>query len=95
MTHVQSLVFAVGPQEIKNFRMIERHYFRDKILHSYDFTFGFCVCVCVLINHTCLTKLAPVDSKQCKYLGEHLLSKLLCLFTNQLRTHHCLQRFHH
>mmetsp|Transcript_39800 Transcript_39800/g.55270 ORF Transcript_39800/g.55270 Transcript_39800/m.55270 type:complete len:190 (+) Transcript_39800:121-690(+) len=38
-----SLVFAVGPQEMPNFRMIERHYFRDTLIRSYDFTFGFCI----------------------------------------------------
>ena len=35
--------FKVGPKEVKNFRMIERHYFREKLLQSYDFTFGFCI----------------------------------------------------
>jgi len=35
--------FKVGPKEVKNFRMIERHYFKDKLLRSYDFTFGFCI----------------------------------------------------
>ncbi|KAI8897750.1 Unc119b [Globomyces pollinis-pini] len=37
------LSFAVGPKEIKNLRMIERHYFDDKLLRSYDFQFGFCI----------------------------------------------------
>eukprot|EP00826_Nyctotherus_ovalis_P040889 TRINITY_DN4064_c0_g1_i14.p1 TRINITY_DN4064_c0_g1~~TRINITY_DN4064_c0_g1_i14.p1 ORF type:complete len:194 (+),score=59.32 TRINITY_DN4064_c0_g1_i14:36-617(+) len=35
--------FKVGPKEMKNFRMIERHYFRDKLIKSFDFTFGFCI----------------------------------------------------
>eukprot|EP00826_Nyctotherus_ovalis_P040890 TRINITY_DN4064_c0_g1_i15.p1 TRINITY_DN4064_c0_g1~~TRINITY_DN4064_c0_g1_i15.p1 ORF type:complete len:212 (-),score=58.21 TRINITY_DN4064_c0_g1_i15:138-773(-) len=35
--------FRVGAQEVKNFRMIERHYFRQHLLRSYDFTFGFCI----------------------------------------------------
>ena len=35
--------FKVGPKEVKNFRMIERHYFKDKLIRSYDFTFGFCI----------------------------------------------------
>lgn len=51
-----SLTFAVGPKELKEFRMIERHYFNEKLLRyllfvpialtifrSYDFTFGFCI----------------------------------------------------
>ena len=38
-----SVEFKVGPKEVKNFRMIERHYFKSKLLRSYDFTFGFCI----------------------------------------------------
>eukprot|EP00898_Chlorokybus_atmophyticus_P007852 jgi/Chlat1/8068/Chrsp73S07528 len=38
-----ALVFGVGPREVPNFRMIERHYFRGKLLRSYDFKFGFCI----------------------------------------------------
>lgn len=28
---------------MKNFRMIERHYFREKLIQSFDFTFPFCI----------------------------------------------------
>ncbi|CAM9664279.1 unnamed protein product, partial [Phaeothamnion confervicola] len=38
-----SLVFAVGDREVPNFRMIERHYFRNSLVKSYDFKFGFCI----------------------------------------------------
>jgi hypothetical protein len=38
-----SLVFGVGPRELEEFRMIERHYFRDQLVKSYDFTFGYAV----------------------------------------------------
>ena len=37
------LKFCVGPKEVPNFRMIERHYFKGKLLRNYDFTFGFCI----------------------------------------------------
>ena len=37
------LVFCVGPQPVPNFRMIERHYFRDRLVKSFDFSFGFCI----------------------------------------------------
>jgi len=37
------LTFAIGPQEVPNFRMIERHYFRNYLIRTYDFTFGFCI----------------------------------------------------
>ncbi|TWW77314.1 protein unc-119 homolog A [Takifugu rubripes] len=35
--------FTVGETPINNFRMIERHYFRDQLLKSFDFEFGFCM----------------------------------------------------
>lgn len=33
----------MGPREAKKFRMIERHYFRDQLVKSFDFSFGFCI----------------------------------------------------
>ena len=35
--------FTVGDKPIKNFRMIERHYFRNRVLKEFDFDFGFCM----------------------------------------------------
>lgn len=37
------LIFSVGQMEVTDFRMIERHYFRDRLIKSFDFTFGFCI----------------------------------------------------
>eukprot|EP01062_Namystynia_karyoxenos_P060186 TRINITY_DN51709_c0_g1_i1.p2 TRINITY_DN51709_c0_g1~~TRINITY_DN51709_c0_g1_i1.p2 ORF type:complete len:199 (+),score=81.49 TRINITY_DN51709_c0_g1_i1:120-716(+) len=37
------LVFAVGESPVPNFRMIERHYFRDRLVKNFDFNFGFCI----------------------------------------------------
>ena len=37
-----ALVVAAGRQ-VPSFRMIERHYFRNKLLKSFDFTLGFCM----------------------------------------------------
>ena len=34
--------FKVGDREVKSFRMIERHFFRDQLIKSFDFDFGFC-----------------------------------------------------
>ncbi|CAF1018053.1 unnamed protein product [Adineta steineri] len=34
--------FTVGDREVQSFRMIERHYFRDQLIKSFDFDFGFC-----------------------------------------------------
>jgi hypothetical protein len=38
-----TLEFTVGPKPARNFRMIERHYFRDRLLKNYDFTLNFCM----------------------------------------------------
>ena len=38
-----SLTFSVGQRELRSFRMIERHYFRDQLIKSFDFEFGFCI----------------------------------------------------
>lgn len=38
-----SVEFSVGNLPIENFRMIERHYFRERLLKSFDFEFGFCM----------------------------------------------------
>jgi len=35
--------FSVGSRPVKNFRMIERHFFRDQHLKTFDFDFGFCI----------------------------------------------------
>ncbi|XP_023349705.1 protein unc-119 homolog B [Eurytemora carolleeae] len=35
--------FSVGSKPVKNFRMIERHFFRDRHLKTFDFDFGFCI----------------------------------------------------
>jgi len=37
------LCFSIGPQPLQSFRMIERHYFRDFLIKSFDFTFGFVI----------------------------------------------------
>ncbi|XP_074643730.1 protein unc-119 homolog B-B-like [Tubulanus polymorphus] len=35
--------FTIGDKPVNKFRMIERHYFRDKLLKTFDFEFGFCI----------------------------------------------------
>lgn len=35
--------FTVGSRSVNRFRMIERHFFRDKLLKTFDFEFGFCI----------------------------------------------------
>jgi len=38
-----TLLFTVGDKEVPNFRMIERHYYKEKLVRSYDFSFCFCM----------------------------------------------------
>mmetsp|Transcript_31158 Transcript_31158/g.71953 ORF Transcript_31158/g.71953 Transcript_31158/m.71953 type:complete len:201 (+) Transcript_31158:66-668(+) len=38
-----TLEFTNGDYEVRNFRMIERHYFRDQLITSYDFTMPFVI----------------------------------------------------
>jgi len=38
-----SLIFKVGQAPLNGFRMVERHYFRDQLVKSFDFAFGFCI----------------------------------------------------
>ena len=37
------VTFRVGEKPVNKFRMIERHFFKDKVLKSFDFDFGFCI----------------------------------------------------
>ena len=34
------VTFTVGKKMVKNFTMIERHYFKDRLIKSFDFDFG-------------------------------------------------------
>ena len=38
-----TLTFSNGDKPINNMQMIERHYFRGKVIRSYDFKFGFVI----------------------------------------------------
>jgi len=38
-----SLTFTVGNKEVKDFLMIERHYFNDILIKSFEFKFDFCI----------------------------------------------------
>ena len=37
------LTFTVGDIPVKNLLMIERHYYKDKLLKNFDFAFDFCI----------------------------------------------------
>ena len=38
-----SLTFSVGDQPVKDFLMIERHYFNEILIKSFEFKFDFCI----------------------------------------------------
>ncbi|XP_066498310.1 protein unc-119 homolog B-A [Hoplias malabaricus] len=38
-----TLEFTVGSKAVNRFRLIERHYFRDMLLKTFDFEIGFCI----------------------------------------------------
>jgi len=38
-----TLTFSVGSKPLEDFRMIERHYFKDQLIKSFDFNFGFVI----------------------------------------------------
>ncbi|KAG7459854.1 hypothetical protein MATL_G00215120 [Megalops atlanticus] len=38
-----TLEFTVGSKAVNRFRLIERHYFRDRLLKTFDFEIGFCI----------------------------------------------------
>ena len=35
--------FSIGPKPIKSLEIIERHYFKGRVLRSYSFQFGFVI----------------------------------------------------
>lgn len=35
--------FKVGDTPVPNMQMVERHYFKGKVIKSYEFSFGFCI----------------------------------------------------
>ena len=38
-----TLEFSVGEQAVQNLLMLERHYFKGKLIKSFEFKFGFCI----------------------------------------------------
>jgi protein unc-119 len=38
-----TLTFSIGKKEVKNFKMIERHYFKNQLVQSFEFQFPFCI----------------------------------------------------
>lgn len=41
--HINRVEFVVGDKPVSNFSMIERHFFKDNLMKSFEFNFGFCL----------------------------------------------------
>lgn len=73
----------MGDKPVNNFRMIERHYFRDRLLKNFDFNFGFCI---PNSKNTCehIYEFPALDIDESKYsilLVLNVLSYNVTLFT--------------
>ncbi|XP_075248993.1 protein unc-119-like [Convolutriloba macropyga] len=38
-----TIEFSIGDKALNKFRMVERHFFKDRLLKEFDFDFGFCM----------------------------------------------------
>ncbi|KAL0485614.1 hypothetical protein AKO1_011932 [Acrasis kona] len=65
-----SLVFQVGDKPVQNFRMIERHYFKEKLLKSFDFNFKFCIPNSVN-SWECIYEMPTLSEKEAKEIEDH------------------------
>uniref|UniRef100_A0A336MVK5 CSON006610 protein n=1 Tax=Culicoides sonorensis TaxID=179676 RepID=A0A336MVK5_CULSO len=45
-----TIEFSVGSKPVQNFRMIEKYFYKDRLLKSFDFEFGYC---CSYSKNTC------------------------------------------
>ena len=43
LTSTCSVTFRVGDEPVSNLKMVERHFYKDRLLKSFDFDFGFCI----------------------------------------------------
>lgn len=66
-----SVEFTIGNKPVKNFRMIERHFFRDKLLKTFDFEFGYCI---PNSKNTCehIYEFPALSEKQSMYLVQRM-----------------------
>ena len=67
---VSSILTFSTYHPLKNFRIIERHYFRSRLIKSYDFTFGFCIPNSTNTWET-LLDVPILDAKLVKEMIEH------------------------
>lgn len=69
----------MGEKPVSNFRMIERHYFRDRLLKNFDFDFGFCI---PSSRNTCehIYEFPQLSEDLSKYLLCHTEWCFVCVF---------------
>ncbi len=85
------VTFRVGDLPVKNFRMIERHFFGDRLLKSFDFDFGFCIPNSVnsceqIYEFPPLTDKESKSSFHCSYSHTLQCKKWLSRGTRRVRT---------
>jgi hypothetical protein len=73
--------FTVGGSEVRQLRMVERHYFKEKLLKSFDFDFGFCM---PYSRNSCehiyeMPELTPEEGQQKLYSTIRPFTPLVCL----------------
>ncbi len=63
--------FVVGDKPVNNFRMIERHYFKERLLKTFDFNFGFCI---PNSKNTCehIYEFPPLSSEESEYIWPNM-----------------------
>uniref|UniRef100_W5LVR1 Unc-119 lipid binding chaperone c n=1 Tax=Lepisosteus oculatus TaxID=7918 RepID=W5LVR1_LEPOC len=82
--------FTVGSKALNKFRLIERHYFRDRLLKSFDFEIGFCI---PNSRNTCehIYELPELDSETIEEMIAHPFatrSDSFYFINNKLIMHH-------
>lgn len=65
-----TIEFSVGDKSVSHFRMIERHYFRNHLIKSFDFDFGFCM---PNTTNTCeqIYEMPELSPQEMKEMVEH------------------------
>ncbi len=71
---ISRVEFTVGTKAVENFRMIERHFFRDRLLKTFDFEFGFCI---PHSRNTCehIYEFPPLSPELCKLIYIHTFAQ--------------------
>lgn len=68
----------MGSRPVSNFRMIERHFFRERLLKTFDFEFGYCIPFSKnSCEHIYEFPNLPPDLGECLFISEQITKKTL------------------